>query len=423
MEAILFDTCILAMEFIANMFICKSFLDKKYKELKFPILLTIAATLATMAFSELFQNIFGWFMVFPILTIAIYAIFKVNIRTALAAMLFSYSSTTILELILLLSLPPTLSSINDSAIQVIGTGAHMIISIFLSLLPLNNLYNKISGGKLAIKILLSYIALLVILSVAITKINISNSLQVLPVIAVFIVITLITNILILMQQQTIEFQNATLNSYATYEHMAKELINDIRAKQHDFNNQLNAVKMLPYTHKDYDSLSHALTNYSTTLVDEYNEAELLRINLPVVAGFIFSKIKEAEKADKKLNIVVKNPVLHSVVPEYDIIRILGILIDNAIEAIGVGETASVHLDSSDNKITIVTLNPGNEITPELQYKMFTRGYTTKTTTNSSEKHGYGLSNLMVLTNKYNGKIFLENHNFSSKNQIRFEITV
>ena len=76
---------------------------------------------------------------------------------------------------------------------------------------------------------------------------------------------------------------------------AHDLISDILGKQHDFNNQMNAIRMLPYTYKDYDSLSDAIANYSTFLEEEFNESELLKINLPVVAGFVFSKIKEAEQ--------------------------------------------------------------------------------------------------------------------------------
>lgn len=235
------------------------------------------------------------------------------------------------------------------------------------------------------------------------------------------VILLLADIMVLNQQRTITIQQQDIKDYQTYEPMAHDLISDILGKQHDFNNQMNAIRMLPYTYKDYDSLSDAIANYSTFLEEEFNESELLKINLPVVAGFVFSKIKEAEQKGRLISVKIKNRSLITPVPEYDLIRILGILIDNAIEATEPGHTFSLILDSRNDHVRIQTKNEGGEISSELRKKMFVRGYSTKTSVEVRTSRGQCLPNLKKLVDYYNGKIYLDNETFHEHTWICFTV--
>ena len=80
-----------------------------------------------------------------------------------------------------------------------------------------------------------------------------------------------------------------------------------------------------------------------------------------------------------LDITIKNHDLVSAMPEYDIIRVAGILIDNALEASQRTDTVRLTLGSSDGKIEIETLNKGQQLTHELRQQMFDAGYTSKQT--------------------------------------------
>ncbi|MFR7655945.1 MAG: sensor histidine kinase [Coprococcus sp.] len=258
-------------------------------------------------------------------------------------------------------------------------------------------------------------------AVAISKVDSIDALVVLPMTVTFMVILLLADIMVLNQQRTITVQQQDIKDYQTYEPMAHDLISDILGKQHDFNNQMNAIRMLPYTYKDYDSLSDAIANYSTFLEEEFNESELLKINLPVVAGFVFSKIKEAEQKGRLISVKIKNRSLITPVPEYDLIRILGILIDNAIEATEPGHTFSLILDSKNEHIRFQTKNEGGEISSELRKKMFVRGYSTKTSAEVRTSRGQGLPNLKELVDHYNGKIYLDNETFHEHTWICFTV--
>lgn len=317
--------------------------------------------------------------------------------------------------------PFAIFTLSDVSTQLVGNCVIFIISIFISLLPLNKLYLFANKGKLIFKLILSYVSLLYIVTVALTKIDSIDAIAVLPMTVTFMVILLLADIMVLNQQRTITIQQQDIKDYQTYEPMAHDLISDILGKQHDFNNQMNAIRMLPYTYKDYDSLSEAIANYSTFLEEEFNESELLKINLPVVAGFVFSKIKEAEQKGRLISVKIKNRSLITPVPEYDLIRILGILIDNAIEATEPGHTFSLILDSRNDHVRIQTKNEGGEISSELRKKMFVRGYSTKTSAEVHTSRGQGLPNLKKLVDHYNGKIYLDNETFHEHTWICFTV--
>lgn len=317
--------------------------------------------------------------------------------------------------------PFAIFTLSDVSTQLVGNCVIFIISIFISLLPLNKLYLFANKGKLIFKLILSYVSLLYIVTVALTKIDSIDAIAVLPMTVTFMVILLLADIMVLNQQRTITIQQQDIKDYQTYEPMAHDLISDILGKQHDFNNQMNAIRMLPYTYKDYDSLSDAIANYSTFLEEEFNESELLKINLPVVAGFVFSKIKEAEQKGRLISVKIKNRSLITPVPEYDLIRILGILIDNAIEATEPGHTFSLILDSRNDHVRIQTKNEGGEISSELRKKMFVRGYSTKTSAEVRTSRGQGLPNLKKLVDHYNGKIYLDNETFHEHTWICFTV--
>lgn len=326
-----------------------------------------------------------------------------------------------IEAVTAIILPNSMSTSSNTTNELIVTCVICAICILISLLPLDRLYNFINSGNLIVKLVLSYVFLLYLVTIALFKIDSIDAIQVLPLTMTFMVILLVADIMVLNQQRTITVQQQDIKDYQTYEPMAHDLISDILGKQHDFNNQMNAIRMLPYTYKDYDSLSDAIANYSTFLEEEFNESELLKINLPVVAGFVFSKIKEAEQKGRLISVKIKNRSLITPVPEYDLIRILGILIDNAIEATEPGHTFSLILDSRNDHVRIQTKNEGGEISSELRKKMFVRGYSTKTSAEVHTSRGQGLPNLKKLVDHYNGKIYLDNETFHEHTWICFTV--
>ncbi len=209
-------------------------------------------------------------------------------------------------------------------------------------------------------------------------------------------------------------------SYRNYLPLIEEMIDQVRARQHKFDNEIQAIRLLPATYQNYDSLRDALTEYSEFLITECHDSSLLKLNTKCLAAFLYHKLHNAELQNKNIHLTIHNTMLVSVVPEYELINMLGILVDNMIEAVSENDTADLILDSRDNHISFTTINPGPLMTPELRSAFFEKGYSTKTATG---KRGYGLYLLKESVDEYRGRIYLENISSNDRLCIRIEIQV
>ncbi len=408
-------------EIIVDVSLMRSLTGIRWRAVFSPKLALIPlCAILNFALEMLFPTLFGWLLILLTCLFTCKKVLNLNYSNAIFSFLLSYILYSLVESLAILAVPKKLMMSDNSKGQLLGTFIVLLISIGISFLPLNKLYVYINQGNLIIKLIISYIALLLLVTIALSKVDSIDAIAVLPLTVSFMIILFLADIMVLNQQRTITIQQQDIKDYQTYEPMAHNLISDILGKQHDFNNQMNAIRMLPYTYKDYESLSEAIANYSTFLEEEFNESELLKINLPVVAGFVFSKFKEAEQKGKQISITIKNRSLITKVPEYDLIRILGILIDNAAEATDVGHTLYLILDSRDGHMLIQTKNEGRELSAGVRKRMFVRGYSTKTTDPHSTR-GQGLPNLNELVRHYNGKIYLENEMFHDHIWICFTV--
>lgn len=409
-------------EIIVDLCLMRSLVGIKWHEiLSKKLLLVPFCAILNLYMELLFPTLFGWLLILLSCLLTCKKILNINFSNVIFSFLISYILYSLLEALAILAVPKKMLMEGNSKGQLLGTFIVLILSIGISFLPLNRFYKRVNQGNLIIKLIVSYISLLLLVTIALSKVNSIDAIAILPLTVTFMIILLLADIMVLKQQRTITIQQQDIKDYQTYEPMAHNLISDILGKQHDFNNQMNAIRMLPYTYKDYDSLSEAIVNYSAFLEEEFNESELLKVNLPVVAGFVFSKIKEAEQKGRLMSVTIKNQSLITSVPEYDLIRILGILIDNAIEATAPGHTFTLTLDSRDEHIHIQTKNEGSEISSEMRKKMFVRGYSTKTSAETRSSRGQGLPNLKELVDQYNGKIYLDNETFQDHVWICFSV--
>jgi len=221
--------------------------------------------------------------------------------------------------------------------------------------------------------------------------------NILFVIAAFSIM-IILNILLSNQLGKIKEQEQRLNAYTEYLPVLEDLIHTVRVRQHNYNNQLQAIAGLLYTQKDYQSLSTALEEQfkvaSSSDVPEY----LLKVNLPVVAGFLYQKSNEAKKYNKALALEFNTYNLVSKAPEYDLIEMFGILIDNAIEAIPEGSTVYVSVDCDGTQITFCTRNAGYILSPDDRKNFFSKGFSEKK--DNKPHSGLGLYQLNQLIKQY-----------------------
>lgn len=113
----------------------------------------------------------------------------------------------------------------------------------------------------------------------------------------------------------------------------KELIEKIRLRQHEFKNHLTTMLSAHYVHKTYENLVRAQDEHYAYLKEENKYNDLLLLGENIIAGFLYGKFQEAEKNKIKIQFDIQTKFDESLVNKYKLIEILGILFDNAMEAV------------------------------------------------------------------------------------------
>lgn len=231
---------------------------------------------------------------------------------------------------------------------------------------------------------------------------------------------LFLNFLLFYYEYRLEMKQLRLKDYEEYLPLIDELIKDIRSRQHSYQNLVQSITSLPYTCPDYATLTAALEKYGNCQTVSEEDSALLKLNLKLVAGFLISKKAQAEEQNKKLHI--QNDVfLQCMLPEYLLIEIMGILIDNALEATQENGEVFLKLQNRKKKLYLNIRNKGPVLSEKQREQIFRYGYTTKTFEKS--RHGLGLSRLNKLVNSYNGMLALSNEAIDNEMYIVFELEV
>ena len=204
---------------------------------------------------------------------------------------------------------------------------------------------------------------------------------------------------ILMQQKESE-----LKLYQHYIRPLEELVKEIRAKQHEFDNHVNAILNMHLTVSDYEELVARQSAYITEVIrddDSRKYLPLLRISDKVLAGFLYSKIVRAPSY-VKTDVDVKSLEIISGISEHHLIEIVGTLVDKAYEACTEERNCVfMELDSENDRLVFQIRNQVQEMRLENIQKFFQKGYSTK---KDADRHGPGLYNAKMLIERYHGDI-------------------
>ena len=360
------------------------------------------------------------FFIFSLVILTLYLCLslKINLITSLSSHFCAYFTIISVQFMLVVINTLGLHLDTNSTLAIVGPIFTLLISIliyqYINLSKIfNHLFQNGKSGKFVIANLYIFTTIIAFYFHA----NLTTYYENILFIIVAFAITIISNLLLSNQLGKIREQELRLNTYSEYLPVLEELISTVRIRQHNYNNQLQAIKGLLYTHKDYDSLSTALKEQFEIATNSDIPEYLLKVNLPVVAGFLYQKSNEAKRCDKTLSLQFNTYTLVSNIPEYDLIEMFGILIDNALDAISTGCTAYVTVDCNDKHITFTTRNSGKILTPDDRKRFFTKGFSTKTDKTHS---GLGLYRLNQLIKQYSGSsISLWNE----ESDILFQITV
>lgn len=197
-----------------------------------------------------------------------------------------------------------------------------------------------------------------------------------------------------------------------------DLLLSIRMKEHNFKNHIAALFALSYTTKSYDELVFAQREYYGKIKEENKYVKLLYLGDSIVAGYLYEKFCDVERKNGHVEYDIRGQFSISEVPDYHLMEILGILIDNSVEAQDERPQLKFFFEERDNTLIFKILNPYPYIKYEEMNTWFDLEHSSK-----GAKHGLGLYYVKQICQKYRANIICRNVGCQGKNWIEMNLEI
>lgn len=198
------------------------------------------------------------------------------------------------------------------------------------------------------------------------------------------------------------------------------LIQSIRERQHDFKNHLTALEGMIYSIDNYDELILEQKKYVRSIMGELDSTRLLTlVENPLIAVFLNYKVSKAQEMGITIryHCVLQKRELR--IPEFKLIEMMGILLDNAIEELSSGNITNKILIIEllvENNVMKFSVTNSYEDTISLDVsKIFENGYSSK-----GRGRGIGLSKLKKMLIDNNGEITVSQEVFENMSVLKME---
>jgi len=202
----------------------------------------------------------------------------------------------------------------------------------------------------------------------------------------------------------------------------KELLKTTRIQYHGLMNQVVAISAIQYAYKSHDKLIKTQNEYCGKILQENRYYKLLLIENEILAGFLYGKIQAIESESINIEYEIKGTFQQSVIPIHHLIEMLGILLDNAMQAIennginerrilfGLLEQEQYYQFKISNKFPYTRYD---EIETWFQLGKSTKG----------KEHGIGLYRMRCLCDEHHCNIICRNIEIKEENWIEFALEV
>lgn len=245
--------------------------------------------------------------------------------------------------------------------------------------------------------------------------------------AVFILLFLVIIVFYLYKlvqaRAEIDLKNRELELQNIYGEMYKNLLGEVRRKQHDYKNQLNTIYSMHMVLDSRDELGEMQREYLNELqINQKYESIVTNCSNHILAGYFYYRFLLCEKNGIEINYNIAINQAECCFALHEIIELLGILIDNACEKVLEEENGDkkVHIEfiESNEFVKISISNPAEYLSYSEIDRIFEEGYSSK-----GENRGLGLARCMELINKYNAEIVVQNIQCKEDNWIKFEVNI
>lgn len=220
----------------------------------------------------------------------------------------------------------------------------------------------------------------------------------------------------------VERKKTQLEMNRLYYDAYDQLIMLVRERQHDMKNHINAILSLAYTTENYDELIAKQKEYCGYVIEQNEKTKLvLSSGNPLISGFLYSKIREAENDNITIDYKVGIEKAETAIPEYELVEMAGILLDNAMEALRNMEEELARIiyfsiKETEDAIEIIVANTSPCYEEDMTARFFEPGYSSK-----GQNRGIGLSKLKRMVQNRKGTVTIYNKLHKDVNYLTFEI--
>lgn len=220
-----------------------------------------------------------------------------------------------------------------------------------------------------------------------------------------------------------EKQKMQLEMNKLYYGAYDQLLMLVRERQHDMKNHISAIMSMIYTTNDYEILAAKQKEYCNYVLEQNEQTKLLlSTENPLIVGFVYSKQAEAGAKEIEIEQHTKISNKELFLPEYELVDMMGILIDNAMDALADAPISErkIYLALTENEdgVILKVANISKHYDDDITAHFFESGYSSK-----GKNRGIGLSKLKRIADKWNGTITVSNELHNGMNYLSFEINI
>lgn len=205
-----------------------------------------------------------------------------------------------------------------------------------------------------------------------------------------------------------------------YDKYTEGLLKSVIRKQHDFDNYLQAILAQVHSAATLEELKEEQKTFIAGIKEDNRYNKLLAGGNSLVVGFLYSKFTEAESEGCSVTYIVKTGKLQCEVPVHKLIEMIGILFDNAVEAVQGKEERDINftLVEDEEQIHLAVSNALEYVSQEKIHEWLLEGNSTK-----GEQRGIGLANVVSIAEKYSLDFRVYNKETAKGNRIEFAIDI
>ena len=294
---------------------------------------------------------------------------------------------------------------------------HLLIKLRYIYLYISKRYYFIISFVLAIAFIYFYI-------ISQTNLQESNSLNFYAIIFVSITVLLSLVILLLsafaLREMKYKRKLQEIEAYYEYTLRIESINNEMRKFRHDYVNILTTLSDyireddMPGLRKYFNENIVPMKDKLKTRSIKMNGIEKLKVR--EIKGLITTKIIQAQEKRIPISIEVPDEIDRIDMNTVELSRIIGIIVDNAIEASENLEEPLINIAFIDNEeaVTFIVMNKCSDDIPKI-HELFEQGFSTK-----GDNRGLGLSTLKELTDSNENVLLdtvIENGYFVQKVEI------